>query len=213
MKRLIGIVATIVMAHGGAEACGQVLQLPSFDYFSVQTSVMAPDRGGTYLGGRHRSWYGRRNFGVPGGSGIPGVGPLLSNRATGGGAGAGAASVHTTIMDHEALDRAVLSEAARRRAPGQTRLQGAEVFRPGRASLPAEPSGLMSVAELRHRNAQRNQAQQKEALKLLAQGDEAQAQGSSGAAKIYYQMALRRADSQLQPQIAQRLKRLAGEVK
>ena len=66
----------------------------------------------------------------------------------------------------------------------------------------------MSVAEIRRQNAQRSEAQRQEALRLAAQGKQAEEKGSLGAAKIFYQMAFRRADTELQQQIAVRLKQL-----
>ena len=66
----------------------------------------------------------------------------------------------------------------------------------------------MSVAEIRRQNAQRGAAKQREALRLVEQGKQAEAKGSLGAAKIFYQMAYRRGDPNLQQQIAVRLKQL-----
>jgi hypothetical protein len=89
-------------AHQSAYA--QAVQLPSFHSFSVQTSVLVPDRGSAMLGGVD---YARS------GSTTRGFGPFR-NRAFGQEVGRSQASVHATIIDHAELDRAVLAEAARR---------------------------------------------------------------------------------------------------
>ena len=91
---------------------GQVVQLPTFRYFSVQTSVLAPDSGGAYLGGVGRAASGRTSRGTPGG------GRLFGNRSIEHSVGASRSSVHATVIDLEELDRAVLAEAARRRPAG-----------------------------------------------------------------------------------------------
>lgn len=203
--RILGLVALVGLF--ALPASGQTVQLPSYQWFSVNTSVMAPDRGGAYLGGVKRSALGAKQFGR---------GPLFGNRALGGSSGSSSTSVHVTVIDHEELDRAVLAEARRRRgdipsgafAPGVTRLSNQlSDSAASNASQPQE-QGLLSVAEIRRLNAQRKKASQDEARRLAAQGWEAEQQGSTGAAKIFYQMAYRRADTELKQQIAPRLKRL-----
>jgi hypothetical protein len=138
---------------------------------------------------------------------------LFGNRAAGGGIGTSSTSVHVTIIDHSELDRAVLAEARHRRStsygafsPATTRLSNE--LTANASSATAQGQGLMSVAEIRLRNAHRKSASQEEARRLASQGWEAEQKGSHGAAKIFYQMAFRRADGELQQQIGARLKNL-----
>ncbi len=141
--------------------------------------------------------------------GIPGFGPLARNRAVGGDLAGGGVSVHTTVIDHEALDEAVLAAAARRRVERMlVEKKGAELsatLRRHRPGSSAESSGLMSVAEIRRQNAAQKAARQQQALQLFAQGEAAATQGKAGVARIYYQMAHRRASAELQQRIAARL--------
>jgi hypothetical protein len=197
---------------GVREARAQVLQLPTFDYFSVQTSVLVPDRGGAYVGGVRRATYAASGAGVAGTRTMPGMGRLLGNRALAAGATAGAASVHATIIDSAALDRAVLAEAARRRTQEEVLpSRAAELSRQLLEDAPPTPSpaGMpVSLSEIRQRNAQRKRAQQGAARQFFSQAMQAEQRGQLGAAKIYYQMARRRADAELLQRIESRLSQL-----
>lgn len=70
------------------------VQLPSFSRFTYSGSVLVPTGGATSLGGVSRSSSGRssRRFG---------------GHAFGGGLGHAGASVHTTIIDNDAIDRQI----------------------------------------------------------------------------------------------------------
>lgn len=115
------ILATVVMLGFGlsaASAHGQIVQLPTFQYFSVGTTVVVPDRGWTYLGGVDRASYSSSRSGVPGLSHLPGAGRLFGNRGIGSEVSSSRAYAGATIMDLGELDRAVLAEAAARRGDG-----------------------------------------------------------------------------------------------
>jgi hypothetical protein len=204
-SRLIGIL--FVWAFGAADAFGQVLQLPTFDYFSVRTSVMVPDSGGAFLGGIGRSAQRSRTYGL-------GRGPLVSNRMIESSSGASLASVHATIIDHEELDR-VVRAAAKGAAPS------AEERRAAAASLRMQPSGddpvggssLVSVAEARRRSAARKASVRSEAEALFADGQAAETRGEFGTARVFYQMADKRADGDLQQAIRARITALPDRKK
>src|SRR4051794_25351818 len=99
---LAGVLATAAQA--------QVVQLPSMNTFSVQTSVLVPDSGGAYLGGVGRAAQGSTSRGW---------GPLGRNTGRGGAVMGTGVMVHATIIDHEELDALVLEEArALREAKG-----------------------------------------------------------------------------------------------
>ena len=82
-------------------APASAVQLPTFGYNTVNTTVSVPDRGGVYMGGIKRSSSGRTESGAP----------LLpfKNRSIGNQTSATSFSVHTYIHDFEAMDEAALS--------------------------------------------------------------------------------------------------------
>ena len=77
-----------------------VVQLPTFHFFSVSTSVSVPDGGDAFLGGVGTVSSARTERGIPGFIGQP-----FTNIATGSTIGAASASVHAEIHDFEALDQ------------------------------------------------------------------------------------------------------------
>jgi hypothetical protein len=117
MKRAGLFITLVVFGLNSENAVGQnvTVQLPTFQVFSVATTVVVPDRGTAYLGGVNRAAYGSTTSGVPGLSRIPGVGRLFTNRGIGSEVSSSGAHVAATIMDFEEMDRAVLEEAAARR--------------------------------------------------------------------------------------------------
>lgn len=194
---LHGIGLVILVAHS---AYSQTVQLPSWRSFSIHTSVLAPDRGSAHLGGVSRSYYGRTARGP------------WRQRAAGGGVSGGSASAHVTVIDHEVMDRAMLEEARRRRA-ARGDLAPAGATNGSRRPQPSgeQAGGLLSVAEHRQQHAAREQQRQDEARRLAALGHQAAEDGHQGAARIYLQMALRRADGELRQQITARLAQLDQE--
>lgn len=190
-------VVLVLTATATTAARGQVVQLPTFNYFTIQTSVLAPDRGRGYLGGVRRGSYGRISRGVPGFSKIPGVSPLFGGRAIGGGGSTSVTSVRATVIDHDALDKAVLAAA---RSGGERRGTSST----GKTS-PSGASGLESLAEIRQQNAAKMDARAKEAERLFAQGAAAEAGGKYGVARIFYQRAAKLAKGDLSQQVAARL--------
>lgn len=168
------------------------VQLPTFHYFGVGTTVLVPDRGAVMMGGAGSSRAARSSFG----------GPLLpgSGRALGAQTSAGGVGISAWIHDFEALDQAVLDEAAaRRRVVSESETAGLVMPK----TLSASHS--QSIAEIREQQAAAAAAVEQEASDLLAQGERAEAEGKIGAARIYYQMAQRRARGPLRERIAQRL--------
>ncbi|MEM9368696.1 MAG: hypothetical protein AAGD07_22115 [Planctomycetota bacterium] len=94
----VGSVCILVIACG-EEAVAQVpavVQLPSFQTFSYQGSVLVPDRGATSLGGIRRASSADTNRGA--------------SRSLGGSVSHSHASIHATIIDLDAIDREILGE-------------------------------------------------------------------------------------------------------
>jgi hypothetical protein len=212
-------------ALGGCFATGNVwaqqqpvvpttVQLPSFAFFSVNTTVSVPDSGGASLGGMNHA----RDA-----SATRGFGPLR-NRGLGGDRLASGVSVHATIIDHDELDRAVRGEAAMRgpvdpdiaKAEDLSRHVGREppiAATSGRAGATAGSPGSAllegSVAAIRAQNAAAAETRFSEAANYFAQAEQAEADGKPAVARIYYQMVARRDEGQLKQAAAARLAALA----
>lgn len=173
------------------------VQLPTISVFSVQTTVWAPDRGGTLLGGTSAASDQRRVLG-PWPAAIRDV---ASTRA------ARWASVHVTIIDHAAIDQELLAEAARQGSgalpvPRDLDEQARWLTRHlGRAD--ASLDAPHSVAEARAAHAREEEAQDRQAAEYLKAGQRALAAGNAGAARVYLQMASRSAS----PRISEEAKR------
>jgi hypothetical protein len=178
------------------------VQLPTFSFFTVQTTVSVPDSGGAYLGGISRGYNSSNTRGLPFWSKTPWLSPLGASRGIASGASTGGVSVHATIIDPRELSEAVLSEAAARRAPpSEAELKAGELTRNTRDDGP--PAG--SIAAIRAQHAAEDRVRDERAAELVAKAREMEAANKPGQAKIYYRMALRHASDQLQQQIAQRL--------
>jgi hypothetical protein len=80
------------------------VQLPTFSFFTISTTVLIPDSGGTFLGGVNSgAGVGRQN-GAPG---------LAGSRAGGSGLNAGGISVGAQIHDLREMDRQLLAGGRR----------------------------------------------------------------------------------------------------
>jgi type II secretory pathway component GspD/PulD (secretin) len=190
-------VALLLTGTATTVARGQIVQLPTFNYFTIQTSVLVPDSGRGYLGGVRRGSYGRNSRGVPGFSKIPGVGPFFGGRALGGGGSTSVTSVRATVIDHDALDKAVLAAA---RSGGDRRGTSSTVKKSSKGV-----SGLESLAEIRRQNAAKTDARAREAEQLFARGAAAEADGNYGVARIFYRRAAKLAKGELSQKVVARL--------
>lgn len=87
-----------IVTFSASNATGQIVQLPTLNTFSIQTSVSAPDQGSAYLGGIGRSSTGSIQRGP--------------RSSFGGSSSGGGATVHTTIIDLDELDAMIRSQAS-----------------------------------------------------------------------------------------------------
>ncbi|HID75893.1 MAG TPA: hypothetical protein EYP56_07835 [Planctomycetaceae bacterium] len=196
---LVGVLAAAALAQRTPVA----VQLPTVSSFGVHTSVVVPDRGSTYLGGVNRAASGRNEFGVPLLK-IPG----FRNRAIGMERSASSMWVSVYVHDFEAMEEQLLSQS-----PGGSATQ-LSLRGPGWVSRKATPragqqpvaSPVPSVAELRKRYLREQQTKQAEAMDFFRRGQRAERAGKLNVARIYYQMAQRRASGELKSTIAARLK-------
>jgi hypothetical protein len=181
------------------------VQLPSFSFFSVNTTVSVPDSGGAYLGGikRARDSSTTRGFGP------------LKNRGIGGERLASGVSVEATIIDHDELDRAVRGAARREpvdpdvvRADELSRHVGREPVR-ATAGLPSSAPLPGSVAAIRAEKAAATAEQDAETAKYFVQAQQAEVDGKPVVARVYYAMVARRDQGQLKQAAEARLAALA----
>ncbi|TWU28050.1 hypothetical protein [Bythopirellula polymerisocia] len=96
------LLSTTMFSYSNAQVTQvQTVQLPTFHYFGVSTTVVVPTRGTVSLGsigGSTRTRFDR-----------------VGSRSVGTSAFAGGLSVSATVIDLAEMDREVLAEAARRR--------------------------------------------------------------------------------------------------
>jgi len=216
---------TFALWAGSALAQQTTLQLPTFSYFTTSTTVSVPDCGGVLMGGIDRARSGSSEFGVPMLGQMPFAGPLFGNRSIGSERSAMSNWVTVQIHDFAAIDEALLGQPSSGRVAGlrppggavagsgrtlQQRYPGAGsswVLAPGATA--AKPPAA-SVAQSRAQRAAEQATRQDEALNYFQRGRKAEAEGKSGVAKIYYQMAARRATGELKNQVLARLEVVGG---
>jgi hypothetical protein len=179
-----GVFAIIALASlpagvANAQPVG-VVQLPTFQFFSIQTTVSVPDSGGASLGGVSHSSTLQRQRGLP----LLGREPLFGGRASARSSSASGMSVHAKIHDMQEMDEALLRQAGELRSAN----------RPAAAArVRNEPT--KSVAQIRRDQASVN-ASWGDADYYLAIGRQALAEGKTGVARVNLQMALRRAQGE-----------------
>jgi hypothetical protein len=202
-----------------AAAFGQApttVQLPTFSFFGVRTTVSVPDRGRVFMGGVNRAASGRNEFGTP----------LLPfrNRSIGMDRSASSTWMSVYVHDFEAMDKQLRGQATAAgvstlqtsrlpaRAPQQIALESPSpvknVWRQPAAAGPA----AMSVAQLRVQHQREERARDAEAERWLERAKNAEAAGKANVARVYYQMAARRASGELKDRIAARLESLSASV-
>lgn len=177
------------------------VQLPTFRFFSMSTTVSVPDLGTTHAGGLQRSSLrnSRRGFG-----------PLAQNDASRE-TGASGVRVSATIHDFEAMDEALLAEASAHRAPWRTDVDIAAEMRAIEARRSTASTSLPgSVSAIRAEQAAASEAKQAELRALLAKAESLENEGKPGVAKIYYSMVARRDTGELAQIARERLNHLSA---
>lgn len=192
--------AALLVAAGGMFSAAEVqaqattVQLPTFNFFTVTTTVSVPDRGGTSLGGIKRSSDGRNEFGAP-------LSPL-GNRSIGSERQAANMSVHVTIHNLDELDQDILARAEFVNTVPAELEKIKRLAAAGNSSAGQAAAGLDTI---RAQLAQEKLAEQREALGIFEKGLAAEGEGKYKVARIYYQMALRRAQGELKDLVERRL--------
>ena len=222
--RWTGLLCVILFGLAATSALGQGLtvQLPTYSFTTVGTTVMVPDQGSTLLGGIDRASDGRNEFGMPFLHFPP-----FKNQSIGQSRSAVNMSVTATIHDFDAMDQALLNSPspAGLTSNGQRPGVAPAGMVAGRAALPRaadlaghwlpEPTaaagltGTNLAAEQSRRVAQQ-QTRADEAEKYFERARQAEADGKLNVARIYYQMVARRAAGDLQHQALARLEAVGG---
>jgi hypothetical protein len=185
--RLVAAAFVLIVGNfaGNRTSDAQVVQLPTYHYFSYSGSVLVPDQGETVLGSVKRASSGRNEFGAP--FLRPNVG-IGSERAVAG------AAVSADVHDFEVMDQALL-----RQAGGSS--EGTRQPASGYLSRIPVDQPLPSVAQLRRQQSAQAVARENEALDLFHRGQKAQAAGKPKVAAIFYRMAARQATGKLAEEI------------
>ncbi|MGE0607881.1 MAG: hypothetical protein AB7O62_12375 [Pirellulales bacterium] len=206
MRTALAISCLLFVANAAAgQSLPASVQLPTLQVFTVDTTVSVPDRGGMWLGGIGRRREGRNEFGPR---------PFASRPGLGVETGASGVFVSATIIDFDELDRQVLARARQESLPLAASLAEQEQHRLQQAFVRAaddRPAGPASVAEIRQRQANQQDATRREGEDLLERALVAEEEGKSGTAKIYYQMAARRLTGEVRKEALRRLAELRGE--
>ena len=174
-----------------AQQPATTVQLPTFSQFTVRTTVSVPDGGTAYLGGIDRGFDS---------SVTRGLGPLR-NRGSSSGRAASGISVSATITEHGEMDRAILAAAAAGRgaaAPADAKAREiTAALAESRVSIRRDAPPIAgaplpgSVAAIRAANAAQDQQRADEIAGYLAKAEQAEADGKTSVAKVYYQMVAR----------------------
>ena len=188
-------VACCMLGIAASPAAAQFVQLPSYSFYSNDSSFMVPDRGGAYAGAFNRSSAGSSQFGLP---------FLSPSRAYGSQTSAGGVSVFAQIHDQNEMDAAVLARA--RDPQGLRPVGGGDLASSAGPTNSRAADGLASVEELRARDLAAKALTAAEAEQLVARAHQAISAGKAGAAKVYLQMAAKRANEPLKSQVLAELR-------
>jgi hypothetical protein len=219
MNQRISLLVWTLWILGAAFAHAQVVQLPTYQVFSVGTTVSIPDRGAAYLGGVTRGGWSSSSRGVPGLSQIPGVNRLFTNRGIGSSVSSSHAYATATIIDHAEMDRMVLAEAAARR--GEVIVATETDHRAAYLSehVARTPKATEAMSLVAHRAESPNPAARIAAaraerdtrmLAYVRRAELAEAAGSFGAARCCYNVLAREGNDEQKQLAARRLAALTA---
>jgi hypothetical protein len=227
MRVTVAAIAVASVLCFGVAASAQTVQLPTFQFFSVSTTVNVPDNGAAFMGGINRAASGRNEFGVPG---LPF--PGFQNRSIGQDMSASSAWATATIHDFDAMDQAILNSPSPNDFANASTSRWNTNFNPAPPVVPPvmpsnrpdavnlagswknEPAKVPAAnvaAEEADRDARRA-TRTSEADSFFARAEQAEADGKASVAKIYYQMAMRRASGDFKQQVQARLDALNGRT-
>jgi hypothetical protein len=195
LASLLPLAALALPSSAVAQQDMVTVQLPTFSMFTVSTTVLVPDRGSAYLGGVGRASAGSNQFGPAPAPAAMGAGGI-DRQAAG-------VQVSVWIHDFRALEPTGISGNSALHLTGAANSAAA-----ARETQTGRAPAALSVSDWKALRAQQAAEQQQEVIALAEKAAAAVEQGNTAAARIYLQMALRRADDTLRPTIAAELKNL-----
>lgn len=124
VSRVFGVMVGLCWISLSSSSWAQIVQIPGMGTFNISTSMAVPDRGTGFMGGNT--------------SGIGSTAPGAIGRST----GAAGASVSTTVIDLDELDKMIRSQSS-----SATSEPTLKQFDPsGYSRLPAKPKGRAAPA-------------------------------------------------------------------
>ncbi len=254
LKSSISLGLIVVLSAIGAadEPAASTVQLPTFAFTTVGTTISAPDGGSAYLGGIKRLSEGSVTRGVPILGKVPMLNRFFKNRGIGRSVSAQNFHVSPRIIILEEEEAALLGEQLARPfsgpaidggvpigAPGMKQgfrgVRDVELNVPQRDAAVERQAGFISqnlargpidqpqydtvddsseidvVERIRRENELAKQERDRKAVESFELGKAAEANGNLGAARVYYNMAARRAKGQFKDDIIKRLNAISGE--
>ncbi|MEO8496912.1 MAG: hypothetical protein ABI614_17715 [Planctomycetota bacterium] len=214
MNKQVFFLFALIYLTSAVSAQAQVVQLPTYQVFSVGTTVSIPDRGAAYLGGVTRGAWGSSSSGVPGLSQVPGLNRLFTNRGIGSSVSSSHAYATATIIDHAEMDRMLLEEAAARRgepvAASETDRRAAFLSafvakRPTTSVADPAIADSEDAGDFAARLAAAESEYEAEMAACLQRAEAAVAAGRLGAARCCYNVLIRRGSDEQKRFAAERL--------
>jgi len=169
------------------------VQLPTFQFFTVSTSVMVPDSGAGVVGGRRQRSLGTNHYSSPF------FGP---QRATGSAVGGSQVQVRAQIHDMTEYDRALLVQSG---GGVSSNSPSPPAIRSTTSTSTADVPPVGSVADARRQREEELAKADRVALDHYQRGQQAEAEGRFSLAKAYYQMAIGKASASLKRDIERRM--------
>lgn len=185
-------ILALIPAATLAQPAPTTVQLPTFQVFTVDTTVLVPDAGTASLAGGSRT--------TSTGSTAYGPGLLPGTRASGAAAGAGQVSIHAQIHDLGAMDAALLGGGSA--APAD-----ATRTRPTTGDAPA-----MSVSQARRLRAADDAAKHRQAQEYMQLARAQEKQHRFDAARGLYRTAMKLASPAQQQEIRLCLAQLSAQA-
>ncbi len=230
MRRSHFLLAGCFVVAACAAASAQTVQLPTFNFNTVNTTVTAPDGGTIGLGGVKRFSEGSSSSGVPILGKMPYGGRLFNNRGIGRDVGHSFQSVtpRIIILEEEEAKLGLPDYSSGAPAGGVLSASGSRSYGQATRELTHVEQRALSLSQHVSRNAvqdeeqialpagptaeeirQRNEAaaeqRETDAVNFYEKGQAAEVAGKLNVAKIYYGMAMKRASGDFKNEIEARL--------
>ena len=212
---LVGLSVSLVVSASARAQQTAIVQLPTFSYVTVNTTVSVPDSGRAFMGGVHRRRSAKTSRGLPWISGLPAARRLARSRAISAEAAAGGVAASATIMDLKEMDDAVLAAAEGRGgtvADHRALRLTARVDRDRTSTKKIELGGsLESVAGIRRQNAREDAKLRAELIRYWKMAQAAEAAGRLGSARCNYKIVARRGSGRVRNAVLAKLKKLEAQ--